>query len=89
VDEIANGVLALIVATSASWARGKQALLSYKLRADNLRVAATQVVHFYIEEERASEKAKIVAASLRQDAQSEGILIGYVREALREFTCQH
>jgi hypothetical protein len=50
----------------------------------------THVVNFYLDEERKQEKDAIVALARRPiSEETEGLLIGYVREALRECASYH
>jgi hypothetical protein len=50
----------------------------------------THVVNFYLDEERKQEKDAIVALARRPvSEETEGQLIGYAREALRECASYH
>jgi hypothetical protein len=45
--------------------------------------AAIHVIDFYLDDERAKERAQIIQLCQRKDAASEELLQGYVREGMR------
>ena len=52
----------------------------------NFAQAAVHVIDFYMDDERASERAKIIELAQKTDEASFELLRGYVREGMREST---
>ncbi|EGN99534.1 hypothetical protein SERLA73DRAFT_106133 [Serpula lacrymans var. lacrymans S7.3] len=79
-NELVAMVVGLAVGSSVNLAHGNSILQHLST---SYVAAAINVVDFYLDEERAKERAQIIALVQKTDATSDNLLQGYVREAMR------
>lgn len=79
-DQLVAQVIGLAVGSCANYAQGTFSI-HFGWNSIDEDLAVAHIVDFYLDDDRAKERAEIIKLSQRDDPESLKLLMGYVREA--------